>query len=133
MNVEIDSHAPVSASDSLLSKLGVYQVLRPVIIGLVHGLAGSAAVALLVLATIRNPKWAIAYLLLFGAGTLVGMMVITVAMSLPMAHTARSYPHMNRGFRVASGLLSLGFGLFLVYQIGFINGLFTSHPNWTPR
>ncbi len=113
--------------------MGIYQMVRPVIIGLVHGLAGSAAVALLVLATIRNPKWAIAYLLLFGVGTLVGMMFITMAMSLPLAHTAKTYPHMNRGFRIASGLLSLGFGLFLIYHIGFTNGLFTSHPNWTPR
>jgi hypothetical protein len=32
-----------------------------------------------------------------------------------------------------SGLLSLGFGLFLSYQIGFVDGLFTSHPNWSPH
>ena len=124
---------PVKASDTLLGSMGAYQILRPVIVGLVHGLAGSAAVALLVLATIRNPKWAVAYLVLFGVGTMVGMMLITVAMSLPFTHTAKSFPHMNRGFRIASGLLSLGFGLFLVYQIGFANGLFTSHPIWTPR
>jgi hypothetical protein len=124
---------PVKASDTLFGSMGIYHMLRPVIVGLVHGLAGSAAVALLVLATIRNPKWAVAYLVLFGVGTMVGMMLITVAMSLPFAHTAKSFPHMNRGFRIASGLVSLGFGLFLVYQIGFANGLFTSHPIWTPR
>src|SRR5262249_27448770 len=43
--------------------LGLYQLARPLLIGIVHGLAGSAAVALLVLATIRDPRWAVVYLL----------------------------------------------------------------------
>jgi high-affinity nickel-transport protein len=34
---------------------------------------------------------------------------------------------------IASGLLSLAFGLFIVYQMGFVNGLFTRHPTWVPR
>jgi high-affinity nickel-transport protein len=41
--------------------------------------------------------------------------------------------HVERHLRVASGLLSLGFGLFLVYQIGFVSGLFTGHAVWTPK
>jgi uncharacterized membrane protein (DUF441 family) len=99
----------------------------------VHGLAGSAAVALLVMTTIRNPKWALAYLLVFGIGTLAGMMLITAAMAMPFIYAEKSLPRMNVGFRVASGVLSLLFGLFLAYQIGFVNGLFTSHPQWKPR
>ena len=66
--------------DSAFSRMGTYQVLRPLVIGIVHGLAGSAAVALLVLATIRNPAWAIGYLLLFGFGTVIGMMLMTAVM-----------------------------------------------------
>src|SRR6266478_5309060 len=74
-----DDQTPVAWLDRQLGGLGVYQILRPLFIGLVHGLAGSAAVALLVLALIKNPWWAIAYLVLFGIGTIAGMMLITTA------------------------------------------------------
>ena len=112
---------------------GLYNALRPLLIGIVHGLAGSAAVALLVMTTIRDPWWALAYLLLFGVGTIAGMMVITAVISTPFIHTARKYSRLNRGITLASGLLSLGSGIFIAYQIGFVDGLFTRHPQWTPK
>ena len=74
-----------------------------------------------------------AYLLIFGVGTIAGMMLITVALALPFSYTGTRFAWMNRGLVTASGLLSLCFGLFVSYQIGFVDGLFTSHPNWTPR
>jgi high-affinity nickel-transport protein len=117
----------------LLQTVGLYNILRPLAIGIVHGLAGSAAVALLVMTTIRDPWWAITYLLLFGIGTIAGMMIITAVIAMPFAFTLRRFSGWNRGMAVASGLLSLGFGLFLSYQIGFVDGLFSSHPQWTPR
>jgi sulfite exporter TauE/SafE len=124
---------PLTWFDHHFGSLGLYNVLRPLIVGLVHGLAGSAAVALLVLTTIRNPKWALAYLLLFGIGTIAGMMLITSAMGAPYAYAKNRSSRFNNGLRVASGLISLGFGLFIVYQIGFVAGLFNNHPQWTPR
>lgn len=117
----------------LLQSLGLYNVLRPIAIGLVHGLAGSAAVALLVMTTINDPWWAITYLLLFGIGTIAGMMLITAVIAMPFAFTVKRFSGWNRGMAVASGLLSLGFGLFLSYQIGFVDGLFTTHPLWIPH
>jgi len=128
-----EDQTPQAWLDRHLGGLGFYQVLRPLVVGLVHGLAGSAAVALLVLATISNPRWAMAYLVLFGLGTIVGMMLITVIIAAPMAYASRRLTHVERHLRVASGLLSLGFGLFLVYHIGFVNGLFTGHAVWTPK
>ena len=107
--------------------------LRPLAIGVVHGLAGSAAVALLVLATISDPIWGVAYLALFGIGTIAGMMLITTAISVPFAYTAQRLVGFNRSLGVASAMSSLVFGTFLVYQIAFVNGLFTAYPHWTPR
>jgi high-affinity nickel-transport protein len=97
-----------------------------------HGLAGSATVALLVLATIREPLPALAYLVVFGAGTIVGMMLITAAITVPFAYTARRFLAFHRSLTLTAGLLSAGFGLFLVYHIGFVGGLFTGDYRWTP-
>jgi nickel/cobalt exporter len=113
--------------------LGLFQLVRPLAIGLVHGLAGSAAVALLVLSTIHDPAWATAYLLVFGFGTLIGMMLMTTAIAVPLAAAGDRSNRLGRYFGVASGMVSLCFGSFLVYQLGFIGGLFTSHPQWTPQ
>jgi high-affinity nickel-transport protein len=121
------------APDGVFRGVGLYNVLRPLVIGIVHGLAGSAAVALLVMTTIRDSWWAIAYLLLFGVGTIAGMTVITAVIAMPFASTIKRFSGWNRGMAVASGLLSLGFGLFLSYQIGVVDGLFTLYPHWTPR
>jgi ABC-type nickel/cobalt efflux system permease component RcnA len=116
-----------------VGRLGLYQCVRPLVIGLVHGLAGSAAVALLVLSTIHNPVWATVYLLIFGAGTMVGMMCMTAAIALPLAYAGHRFSILSRYLGVASGMVSLCFGSFLVYQLGFVGGLFTSHPQWIPQ
>lgn len=114
------------------TRLSLFHTLRPLFVGLVHGLAGSAAVALLVLSTIHNPKWAVLYLLIFGIGTVAGMMLITAVISLPFSFAGYRFAWLNRGLIVGSGVLSLAFGVFVCYHIGFIDGLFTSHPTWTP-
>ncbi|HXN23116.1 MAG TPA: high-affinity nickel-transport family protein [Candidatus Dormibacteraeota bacterium] len=123
---------PVSWMDRNFARLGVYQLLRPLIVGIVHGLAGSAAVALLVLTTIRNPFWAVAYLLVFGVGTIAGMMLVTAAIALPFTYSQHRFGRLNRALGLASGLISLGFGLLIVYRMGYVNGIFTN-PRWFPR
>src|SRR5215831_19350602 len=95
-----------AGSSSIIGRLGAYSVFRPLIIGIVHGLAGSAAVALLVMTTIHNPWWAIAYLLLFGMGTVAGMMLITALISMPIVWSQREFSSWNQGITVASGLIS---------------------------
>lgn len=118
---------------STVSRFGLYQCIRPLAVGTVHGLAGSAAIALLVLSTIRSPLWATAYLVIFGAGTMVGMMFMTAAMAVPLAYSGKKVNLVGKYLGVASGLVSVAFGAFLVYQIGFTDGLFSSSPRWTPH
>ena len=119
--------------DRFCGTLTIYQMCRPLLIGIVHGLAGSAAVALLVLTTIHNSHWAIAYLVIFGLGTIAGMMVITVALGSTIAYAGRRSESLTRYLAAASGWISLAFGLFIAYQIGISDGLFTSHPHWMPH
>jgi high-affinity nickel-transport protein len=124
--------APAGWLDDTVSRLGVFGALRPLAVGIVHGLAGSAAIALLVLTTIPTPVWAVMYLVVFGLGTTVGMMLVTAANAVPFTLTAHRFTLMNRYLRVTSGVVSVGFGLFLAYQIGVVDGLFSGHPVWTP-
>jgi high-affinity nickel-transport protein len=129
-----DDQTPLARIDGRLGGFSVYHYLRPLVVGIVHGLAGSAAVALLVLAAVRDPGWAMAYLLLFGAGTIIGMMVITIALAAPFAFNWTTLPRFNWQLRVASGLISFAFGLLLIYEIGFADGgLFTATPTWDPH
>ena len=109
------------------------QRLRSLGIGVVHGLAGSAAVALLVLSTIHHAGWALLYLLCFGCGTVVGMVGLTTAMSVPLAAAARRFGSFQHRLPHLTGALSVAFGIFLVYQIGFVDGLFTAEPSWAPH
>ncbi len=113
---------PLARADRVLSKFGLYRLLRPLVVGIVHGLAGSAAVALLVLTTIRDPRWAVAYLLVFGAGTIAGMMLITMSIATSF-HMLRGGAYFFRRLALASGLLSLGFGLVVAYRIVAMYGL----------
>jgi ABC-type nickel/cobalt efflux system permease component RcnA len=127
------SATPKSWMDRNFGRLGFYHVIRPLAVGIVHGLAGSAAVALLVLTTIRVPSWAVLYLLIFGLGTVVGMMLITAVIAVPFKFSQGRFARLNRGLGMASGLISLAFGLFIVYQNAFVSGFFTHNPNWVPR
>lgn len=116
----------------VVANFGWYQLLRPVAVGLVHGLAGSAAVALLVLATIQDTTAAIAYLVIFCLGVAAGMAVLTTVIGLPFLLSHARSDQINRWLSVGAGVLSLGFGLYLAYQIGFVDGLFTGDFNWEP-
>ena len=124
---------PQAWLDRKLAGLTLYQALRPLAIGVVHGLAGSAAIALLVLAQIREPLWAVLYLLVFGLGTVAGMMVITSLIAVPFALSQERLPSLNLWLTLAAGLLSLGLGITLGWQIGFEAGLFGGDPRWTPQ
>jgi high-affinity nickel-transport protein len=132
-HLHASDHTLLAWLDRVFGRIGVYQYLRPFVVGVVHGLAGSAAVALLVLTTIRNSHWAIAYLLIFGVGTIAGMMLITMSIASAFAMAGKGRQNFSHRLALASGLLSLCFGLLVAYQICVVNGLFTTHAQWTPQ
>jgi hypothetical protein len=101
---------------------------RPFLVGVVHGLAGSAGAALLIVPLIDDPRWAALYLLTFGLGTIVGMTIITLSIAAPSILAAAHMPSLQRSLRMASGAVSLVFGLYLAHKIGFSDGLFRSNP-----
>ncbi len=107
---------------------------RPVLVGMVHGLAGSAAVALLVVGAVNQPGWAVAYLAVFGGGTVLGMLLVTMALAVPTAWAAGHHAgRWERPIRLAAGALSVVFGLALAHDVGITQGLFTAEPHWSPR
>lgn len=106
--------------------------LRPFVVGVVHGMAGSAAATLLILPFIDDARWAVLYLAVFGLGTIIGMATVTIAIAAPAVYAGQRLAGLQRGMRLASGAVSLAFGAYLGYKIGFIDGLFTGQPNWTP-
>lgn len=107
--------------------------MRPVGVGLVHGLAGSAALALAVLATVRDRALATTYLAVFCVGTIVGMSVVTAALSTPLALASRRVaPAALHGVALAAGVASIGFGLWLGYRVGIVEGLLVGVAGATP-
>ncbi|MGH7355047.1 MAG: high-affinity nickel-transport family protein [Candidatus Rokuibacteriota bacterium] len=90
---------------------GDRQHLRAVAVGMMHGLAGSAAAALVVLATIRTSAGAVAYLLVFGLGTIAGMTVLTAAMAYPLASALR-FRRVHRWLAAGTGACAIAFGVF---------------------
>lgn len=124
---------PTGLLASWLARLGLYQAIRPVVVGLVHGLAGSAAVALLALTTIREPMAAFLYLGIFHVGVMGGMGLITAAIGVPFVLSAGRFQHFNRALGLASGVLSLVLGIFVIYEVTVVGGLFTDAPHWEPE
>jgi sulfite exporter TauE/SafE len=97
---------------------------RPLIVGMIHGMAGSGALMLLVLSTISSPLIGMSYILVFGIGSIGGMMLMSLFLSLPFHLTTKRFVRVERTMRGIAGLFSLGFGLFMVYEIAFVQGLF---------
>lgn len=97
---------------------------KSLLLGMVHGLAGSAALMLLVLSTIQSPAEGVVYILVFGAGSILGMMVISTLIGLPFALSSKRFASLNHTIKFMAGSLSAALGIFVMIDIGFIKGLF---------
>jgi sulfite exporter TauE/SafE len=90
---------------------------RPFLVGVVHGLAGSAVVTLAVVAAIPSVALGLIWLLVFGIGTTCGMLLMSAAISLPFILTARRFSLINGAIRLLAGLFSLALGLLIAWEI----------------
>lgn len=102
---------------------------RPLLVGVMHGLAGSAVLALLLLSATDSAVSAALYLLCFAAGTVAGMASITALMALPSQLAPLHIPRFDRAIRMVAGVASVGIGLFMAYHVGFRGGLFAAIPS----
>ncbi|HUC20551.1 MAG TPA: hypothetical protein VMR98_03615, partial [Candidatus Polarisedimenticolaceae bacterium] len=92
---------------------------RPLLIGMVHGLAGSATLMLLILSTISSPLVELIFIAIFGVGSIGGMMLMSTLVGLPVYLTATRLNRAHLTLQWMAGLFSLSFGLFMIYEISF--------------
>ncbi|MCH7706544.1 MAG: urease accessory protein UreH, partial [Chloroflexi bacterium] len=98
--------------------------LKSYLIGIVHGLAGSAAVMLVVLATDEVTSFwvGISYIVIFGVGTIISMGALTLLMGIPFAVSGQ-FQKLNSAIAGVAGTGSIAFGAFLMYRLAVVEGL----------
>lgn len=113
------SHVHVHPSRQLLAALAGGRpglAVRAIAVGAVHGLAGTAAVSLLILATLSSPASGLAYLAVFGLGTIAGMTALTAALAYPVSWALR-FRLAHRAVSATAGVGAIGFGLFYAARL----------------
>lgn len=98
---------------------------RSVIIGMIHGLAGSAALMLLIIPTIESRTLGLIYIIVFGIGSIGGMMLMSLLVGLPFHLTASRFNRFNYILQSVAGFVSIALGLFIIYEKGITEGLFS--------
>jgi ABC-type nickel/cobalt efflux system permease component RcnA len=96
--------------------------LKSMIIGVVHGLAGSAAMVLLTMSTMASVWQGAIYILIFGMGTVAGMLVTTTIIGMPFVFTVNKIK-MNHTLIRVTGAFSIAFGLYYMFTVGITDGL----------
>ncbi|HDX9590408.1 TPA: sulfite exporter TauE/SafE family protein [Bacillus pseudomycoides] len=97
--------------------------LKSMLIGLVHGLAGSGAMVLLTMSTVKSVWEAAIYILIFGVGTVIGMLFFTTIIGIPFVFSAKKIS-LNKTLTQITGSISIMFGVYYMYNIGITEGLF---------
>jgi ABC-type nickel/cobalt efflux system permease component RcnA len=91
--------------------------VKPFLVGMVHGLAGSAALTLMLLSTVRTLWEGVLYILVFGFGSILGMMVLGVLISIPLVLSASYLPRARVALQGLASVGSMGLGLIMLYRI----------------
>jgi ABC-type nickel/cobalt efflux system permease component RcnA len=116
---ETEHTAAVAVHSHAVSRIG----FKPLLVGAMHGLAGSAALTLLVLTQIESIALGLVYLAVFGLGSIAGMLLMSGLIGLPFALSARRFKGVHYGLQAVAGALSIAFGLWYAYETGIANGL----------
>lgn len=96
---------------------------RALMIGMIHGLAGSAALMIAVIPLIESKTIGLLYIIIFGAGSVGGMMLMSLLVGLPFHFTALRFNRFNYVLQSVAGLFSLAWGLYIIYEKGVTEGL----------
>ena len=117
------SHRHAHTTVASHSHAEAWLVARPLLVGMVHGLAGSAPLLLLTLTVVSSPLAAFFYIAVFGVGSMMGMTIMSLLLGVPARLTVEHFARTNLALRGLSGLFSVGLGLFIVYENGVLNRL----------
>ncbi len=90
--------------------------IRALLVGLMHGMAGSAVVILLALETISSPFQGLLYILIFGLGSMIGMALLSVIISVPLRLSEKRLTWAHNAFQVLTGVLTIGLGIWMIHQ-----------------
>ena len=127
-HVHIHFHENETKHEPAISLPHSHAVLRlgwkPVLIGTMHGLAGSGALTLLVLTQISSPWIGLLYLAIFGFGSMVGMLLMSGVIGFPFALTSTRLTHAHDRLQTVAAVLSICFGIWYAYETGAGAGLF---------
>ena len=97
--------------------------MRALFVGMTHGMAGSAALMILALDSVSSPLQGIVYIALFGIGSILGMAMLATAISLPLRYSSRNFTWAHNGLTAAVGMVTVGLGSMLIYEMGVTQGL----------
>lgn len=92
---------------------------RSLLVGLMHGMAGSAALLVLAVSQAGNPLFGLIYVLLFGLGSMIGMGALSAVIAFPLAMSARYLVWANRGLQVVVGVVTIAIGATTIYETLF--------------
>lgn len=116
----LDGEHPHAATHShAVTRVG----LKPLLVGAMHGLAGSAALTLLVLTQINSAAIGLLYLTVFGVGSIFGMLLMSGLVGLPFALSARRFNGIHYGLQALAGVVSIAFGFWYAYETGIATGI----------
>lgn len=94
--------------------------LRTLAVGVIHGLAGTAALLVLTATSMDTPALGLLYILLFGIGSIVGMAVLSAAIAVPISLSAKTFAVANRGLQSVIGLATMGIGGIIIARTGSV-------------
>ncbi|WP_309682203.1 urease accessory protein [Polaromonas sp.] len=129
LHVHAHSHARATAVQKIRHEAQAHEhrhslPLRALAVGMMHGMAGSAALILLSLEAVQSFSMGLAYIALFGLGSIAGMALLSVAIALPLRLSATAQlAWLQRGLTMAVGVFSCLLGALMVYRTGLVQGL----------